>query len=147
MINIDSVIQGISIKINTFRDKLTTKIYMERVEQGFKEPCFFIKELRSNQTKEISNRYKRVHLYDIHYFPNPNSRTKNQDMRAMAELLYENMEYITVGSKPLMGLEMNHQIQDGVLHFFVRYPVHLFKEVEAIPKMESLDYGGGLKSE
>ena len=40
---INSIIEGISIAINTeFEDVYT--IYTESVEQGLKEPCFFIKQ-------------------------------------------------------------------------------------------------------
>ena len=141
---IDEIRKAILRKINSFRDK-DTKIYSEGIEQNFKEPCFYVKELRSNQDRELGNRYKRGHLYDIHYFPNPNSSTKNADMREMAEILYDQMEYIKVEGRPLMGLDMSHEIIEGILHFFVRYPVYLYKETEHIPVMENLEQQGGLK--
>lgn len=142
---IDEIRKAISRKINSFRDKETTKIYSESIEQGFQEPCFYIKEVNSSHNKELNNRYKRDHLYDVHYFPNPNSSTKNADMRAMADVLYEQMEYIEVEGRPLMGLDMNHRIVDGVLHFFVRYPMFVKKEAEPVPLMENLEIKGGLK--
>lgn len=141
---IDEIRKAILRKINTFRDK-DTKIYSETIEQGFLEPCFYIKEVNSSQNRELGNRYKREHLYDIHYFPNPNSPTKNVDMRAMAEILYDQMEYIELEGRPLMGLDMSHEIIEGILHFFVRYPVHLYKETEPVPVMENLKQQGGLK--
>lgn len=141
---IDEIRKAILRKINSFRDK-DAKIYSEGIEQSFQEPCFYIKELRSNQDRELGNRYKRGHLYDIHYFPNPNSSTKNADMREMAEILYDQMEYIELEGRPLMGLDMSHEIIEGILHFFVRYPVHLYKETEPIPVMENLEQQGGLK--
>ena len=144
-VTIDEVRKAISIKINTFRDKGTTKIYSEEIKQGFEEPCFYIKELRTNQDRELGNRYRRGHSYDIHYFPNPNSETKNADLRKMAETLYDQMEYIEVAGRPLMGLDMNHRIVDGILHFFVKYPMFIYKEIEFIPKMENLEYEGGVK--
>ena len=143
---INEIRKAIERKINSFRDKATTKIYSEGIEQNFKEPCFYVKELRTNQNRELGNRYKRGHLYDIHYFPNPNSSTKNADMREMAEILYDQMEYIEVEGRPLMGLDMSHEIIEGILHFFVRYPVHLYKETEPIPVMENLEQQGGLKN-
>ncbi|WMM24049.1 hypothetical protein RBU61_14110 [Tissierella sp. MB52-C2] len=144
-VTIDEVRKAISRKINTFRDKETTKIYSESIEQNFHEPCFYIRELRSNQNKELGNRYKRGHFYNIHYFPNPDNEKKNEEMREMAEVLYDQMEYIEVADRPLMGLEMNHKIVDGVLHFFVKYPMFIYKEIEFIPKMENLEYEGGVK--
>lgn len=144
-VTIDGVRKGIMKKINTFRDKATTELYAEGIAQDFEEPCFFIKELKSNQNRELGNRYKRGHFYDIHYFPNPKSSRTNAELRQMAELLYDNVEYIEVAGKPLMGLDMNHEIIDGVLHFFVKYPMYLYKETDPIPAMENLDQRGGLK--
>jgi hypothetical protein len=142
---IDEIRKAILRKINTFRDK-DTKIYSETIEQGFQEPCFFVKEVNTSHERELGNRYKRDHLYDIHYFPNPNSPTKNADMRAMAEVLYEQMEYIEVAGRLLMGFDMKHEIVDGVLHFFVRYSMIVYKETEPIPLMENLEIEGGLKN-
>lgn len=142
-VTVDDVIKAISTKINSFRDKSTTKIYMEEVDQDFKEPCFYIKELRSSQNKELGNRYKRGHFYDIHYFPGGDK--VNEEMREMAETLYDHMEYIEVAGNPLMGLDMNHRVVGGVLHFFVKYPLFVYKEVEQIPDMGNLEYEGGLK--
>lgn len=146
-ITIDDVRKGIMIKINSFRDKNTTQMYDEKMEQNFKEPCFFIKELKSNQNREFGNRYKRGHFYVIHYFSDPDSESKNQDMRKMAETLYDNLEYIEVSGKLVMGQDMNHEIIDGVLHFFVKYPFFVYKETEPIPTMETIYYEGGIKSD
>ena len=144
---IDDVRKGIMKQINTFRDKDTTEIYSEDIPQNFKEPCFFIKEVRSSQTKELGKRYKGGHLYDIHYFSNPDSNSKNQDMRDMAEIMYGHMEFIEVNNKLTMGQELNHQIVDGVLHFFVKYPLFLYKEMPEIPSMENLYQKGDIKHE
>lgn len=144
-VTIDDVRKGISKKINTFRNKDTTELYFEGIPQKFEEPCFFIKEIRSNQNRELGNRYKRRHSYDIHYYPNPKSSRKNAELRQMAELLYDNMEYIDVAGKPVMGQDMSHEIVDGVLHFFVKYPIYLYKETDIIPNMENLEQQGGLK--
>ena len=144
-VTIDDVRKGIMRKINTFRDKATTELYSEGILQNFKEPCFYIQEIRSSQDRELGSRYKRGHLYDIHYFPDPKNSMKNAELRQMAETLYDNMEYIEVAGKLTMGLDMNHKIADGVLHFFVKYPLLLFKETDPIPAMENLQYEGGLK--
>lgn len=146
-ITIDDVRKGIMKQINTFRDKDTTGIYSEDTPQDFKEPCFFIKEVRSSQTKELGNRYKRGNLYNIRYFPNPDSNSRNQEMRDIAEIMYGHMEFIEINNKLAMGQELNHQIIDGVLHFFVKYPLFLYKEMPKIPYMENLYQKGDIKRE
>lgn len=146
-ITIDDVRKGIMKKINTFRDKDNTEIYSEEIPQNFKEPCFFVKEVRTSQAKELDNRYKRGHLYNIQYFPNPNSNSKNQEMREIAEGMYEHMEFIEINNKLVMGNDLNHQIVDGLLHFFVKYPLLLYKEIPEIPVMENLYQEGDIKYE
>lgn len=145
-VTIDDVKKGIIKKINTFRDKDITEIYSEGVKQDFKEPCFFIKEIRSSQNRELANRYKRGHFYDIHYFPNPKSSRKNAELRQMSEVLYDQMEYIEIAGKLTMGLDMTHEIVDGVLHFFVKYPFYVYKGREPIPTIENIEYEGGVKN-
>lgn len=146
-VTIDDVKKGIMKKINLFRDKSTTKLYSEDIKQGFKEPCFFIKEIKSSQNKALGNRYKRGHSYDIHYFPSPDSNTKNAELREVAEVLYDQMEYIEIAGKLTMGLDMTHEIVDGVLHFFVKYPFYVYKEKEPIPTIENIEYEGGVKND
>lgn len=144
-ITIDDIRKGIMKKINSFRDKEATEVYSEEIPQNFKEPCFFIRELRTSQNRELGNRYKRNHSYDIHYFPIPNSDSKNEEMRDMAEILYDQLEYIEVNKKLIMGQDMDHKIVDGVLHFYIKYPIFVYKETDSIPTMENLDHKGGLK--
>lgn len=146
-IAIDDVRKGIMKKINTFRDKDTTEIYSEDTPQDFKEPCFFIEEIRTSQTKELGNRYKRNNLYTIRYFPDPDSNSKKQEMRDMAETMYDHMEFIEINKKLAMGHELNHKIIDGVLHFFVKYPLFLYKEMPKVPFMENLYQKGDIKYE
>ena len=52
------------------------KIYTESIEQGFKEPCFFIAVLDSDQARIIGNRYQKTIAVNVHYFPATKAKNK-----------------------------------------------------------------------
>lgn len=118
------------------------KRYGEEIRQGFEEPCFFVKLLTASQTQELDIRYMRTHSFDIHYFPVDNSNNEAHDM---AEQLYDTLELIEFNGALYRGINMNHEIVDGVLHFFVDYNFHVRRIVPDVPKMESLEQEGWVK--
>ena len=133
---VNNLIDGISIKLNqVFGDG--KKIYSETVKQGLKEPCFFIAVLNPSQSKMIGGRYFRQHPFDVHYFP-ANTDGKNEEMRRVASQLLDGLEYITLTNGDLVrGTNMNYEVVDGVLHFFVQYNMYI-KKIEVIDDMETL---------
>src|SRR5690606_31329941 len=118
------------------------KRYGEEIRQGFEEPCFFVKLLTAGQTQELGTRYMRTHSFDIHYFPRDES---NADAHAMAEQLYDALEVVEFNGQKYRGTGMNHEIVDGVLHFFVDYNFHVRRIVPDMPRMESLEQEGWVK--
>lgn len=118
------------------------KRYGEEIRQGFEEPCFFVKLLNASQTKELHPRYMRTHSFDIHYFPRDES---NADAHAMAEQLYDALEVVEFNGQKYRGTRMNHEIVDGVLHFFVEYNFHTRREVPEVPKMADMEQEGWVK--
>nr|DAQ25830.1 MAG TPA: tail completion protein [Caudoviricetes sp.] len=116
---INSIIEGISISINTeFEDVYT--IYTESVEQGLKEPCFFISCLNPTSKVFLGERYFRTNQMCIQYIP-ANKSVEKEDCNAVTERLFNCLEYITVGEDLIRGSKMNSEIVDGVLNFFVNY--------------------------
>lgn len=139
------------VTINTVRKAVIAKlksqfpdmdVYGEEIAQGFQEPCFFVKLFPVSQTQVVGNRYMRYHSFDIHYFSN--AEYENDDMHDMAEQLYELMEYIGTEDNLHRGTEMKHEIQEGVLHFFVDYNFHVSKVVQK-EFMEDLEFRFALK--
>lgn len=113
------------------------QVYGEKVLQGFKEPSFYVKVFNANHKKDLNTRYNRTYNIDIHYFG-----TSNKDCESMAEELYENMEYLQ--GNYAKGVNMNHKVTNGVLHFLVDYKLRLKRETAAEPKfadMEVNQYG------
>ena len=96
------------------------EVYDELVKQGMIEPCFFVKIIEQDTTKEMKNRYKFKYMFDIHYFLDENTVNLNEQYHSMAENLFENLELFTdLSGGYLRGLDKRSDIQDNVLHFFV----------------------------
>lgn len=125
------------------------RIYGEEIRQGFQEPCFFVKLFPVQQDREFGRRYKRMHSFDIHFFPAEagidEEEKSNLDMHDMAEKLYDRLEYIQVHDGLIRGYKMRHEIMDGVLHFFVDYDFHLLRPHPTLPKMQELEQEGHVK--
>lgn len=116
---INSIIEGISIAINTeFGERYT--IYTESVEQGLKEPCFFISCLNPTSKVFLGERYFRTNQMCIQYIPT-NTSVEKEECNAVTERLFNCLEYITVGEDLIRGSKMSSEIVDGVLNFFVNY--------------------------
>lgn len=116
---INSIIEGISIALNTeFGERYT--IYTESVEQGLKEPCFFISCLNPTSKVFLGERYFRTNQMCIQYIPT-NKSVEKEECNAVTERLFNCLEYITVGEDLIRGSKMSSEIVDGVLNFFVNY--------------------------
>lgn len=139
---VNNLIDGISIKLNqVFGDD--KKIYSETVKQGLKEPCFFIAVLNPSQEKMIKGRYFRQHPFDVHYFPSKDGG--NKEIQSVASQLLDGLEYITLANGDLVrGTNMNYEVVDGVLHFFVQYNMYI-KKIEVSDDMETLTIETDLK--
>ncbi len=143
MVTIDDVRKGVIAKIASFKEA-NTPIYGEGIPQNFKEPCFFIQVVRTSHTQQLDYRYNRRHLFDIHYFPKPGNNI-NEQILAMAERLYEELEYIEVNGKLTRSVDMYHESVDKVLHFFLAYNFTVKKQALQVPSMENLYQKGELK--
>lgn len=96
------------------------KIYTENIEQGLSEPCFFIVLLQAQQSRIIGNRFILSASFDVHYFPS--TKAKNKEMQEVAQRLYPVLQRITLlDGDMLNGFEMNWEMVEDVLHFFVSY--------------------------
>lgn len=143
MVTLDDARKGVMAKIASFND-VNTPIYGEGIPRKFKELCFYIKVIRTSHKQQLGDRYNRRHLFDIHYFPKPGNNI-NEQILAMTEKLYSEMEYIEINGKLTRGIDMYHEVADGVLHFFVGYNFTVKKQAPHIPNMENLYQKGVLK--
>jgi len=140
---INKIIDGISITLNqVFGDEV--RIYSESITQGLIEPCFFIAVLNPSQTNFIGKRSFRQHPFDIHYFTAVQNSTT--ELQSKASDLYVALEAITLIDGDLVrGSKMNHEVIDGVLHFFVNFDMFINKVVVPEDGMEEVDHETELK--
>lgn len=127
----NEIVKGISVALNTaFGDKY--EIYQSAVEQGLTEPCFLISVLSPSQTPYLGARRRLAIPLDVHYFPA--QKGSSSEMMEIAEQLFAVLEFITLPDSSLVrAIQMNYEIQDGVLHFFITYSVFLTSFTEQTP--------------
>lgn len=133
---INAIIEAISIALGEeFGDRY--EIHMEDIEQGLKEPCFFISCTDPSERLFFAKRYLRDSQFCIQYFPE--SREKNKECNCVAERMKECLEYVTLKGedRPIRGSKMKHNIAGGVMNFFVDYDFFVYK-TEAQASMETM---------
>ena len=140
---IEEIIAGISSKIyETFGEGY--EIYVDRMAQNVKEPCFLISPLTHYQRKKLSNstysRYYREYPFCIFFYPERqgDQYTMNQ---VVAEKLYEALEYIETDIGKLRGTNMRYSIEDkDLLNFIVTYSLYVHKDItNELPKVETIE--------
>lgn len=125
---VNDLITGLSRTLYDNFDGVT--IYVDNVEQGFETPSFFVYLVSSFESPLLGNRAKRVCLFDIHYFP---KTEKNEELQGVASKLYVILRQIKLlNGDSINGFKLEHEIDDGVLHFFVKYnPIIYYPSVES----------------
>lgn len=137
---INSIIDAISITLNAeFGDDY--KIYTEDIEQGLKEPCFFVQCINPTNDRFLGNKYKRTHQFCIQYFPS--SEDKYSECMSVTDRLFVALDIV---GDEWMGTKMNGEVVDGVLHFFVNYDTFAYRTKEETP-METIEHQSNVKGD
>lgn len=138
---IKDIMNAISIRLyEVFGDGY--EIYMNDIQQGLTEPCFLITVVDYSKEQLLKSRSKRLVPFDIIFFPN---KGKSQCYEVADQMMNE-LEFITLldGDK-MRGTDMNSNVVDNVLHFFVNYNFMATVTEDAIDKMESIAIENGTK--
>ena len=67
-----------------------------------------------------------------------NNNLGNDDLNNMGDKLSTVLEDIQIGDALIHGFDIEYEVKDNKLHFFVEYPVLASYEVEKVSKMASL---------
>lgn len=130
----NDVIYSIS---NALDKEFGYEIHMEEIKQDLKEPCFFITLLDSSTQILVGKRYEKRHQICIQYFPE--SKHVQRECNHVAERLTLCLEYIgDLAGGFVRGTDMHYQVTDGVLHFFVNYNFHVFKQTKPEEPMHDM---------
>lgn len=139
---INKIIDGICIALNNeFGDSY--EIYTESVEQGLKEPCFFINSLNPTNAQFLNNKYERTQPFCIQYFPS--SSEKNYECNEVLEQLNQCLEYISVSDNLTRGTEMHGEMVDGILNYFIHYDFFVIKQEDAEERMGEFKHKSKVK--
>ena len=82
-------------------------------------------------------KYKQSLLFDVHYFSDK-EEDLNKDCLDVADNLYKALEYVEVNGHKYRSLKMNHKVEDGVLHFMLKFNYNILKVIEH-NKMKELE--------
>ena len=132
---LEDIIKGINRIIKS--EFPSMEIYANEIQQGFKEPCFFIKMLKLDEKQIIGERYFRRYFFDIRY--HPDKHKKSQNIWGIADKLQDLLEMITTPEQHLLrGTDRNAEVEDDVLHYFVSYNMFVIKPKNQEEYMENL---------
>ena len=99
------------------------EVYTESIEQGFIEPCFSIRLLRESMEPYPGGRTRITPYFDVRYFPREGTRPREECREVIRKL-----SFLLRALPGVRGTEIETEITDDVLHFFVSYP-HFVREV------------------
>lgn len=138
---INSIIDAISIALNAeFGNDYN--IYTESIEQGLKEPCFFVQCINPTSERFLGNRYKKTNQFCIQYFPS--SEDKYNECMDVTDRLFFSLDMI--GDNEWLATKMNSEVVDDVLNFFVNYDGFVYRIKEQIP-METIEHQSTVEGE
>lgn len=96
-------------------------IMSEGIEQGFEAPTFYIHLVDASEKRLLGDRAIRNVSLDVHYFPMSENEPK-AEINVIASKLYGVLRRIDLlDGTSINGLNLHHEIEDDVLHFFVEY--------------------------
>lgn len=127
--------------VNKFIDAITValhdqfgsayKYYVEDVEQNLTKPCFVVGTLNPLIRSTNAVRYKRTFPMVVHYFTDKKSTSEaKKDSYSIAERIFDSLEYLRVDDCLIRGENIEWELVDGVLQFFITYTVDVRKELE-----------------
>lgn len=135
---LNDILDGVTQRINElFGDDY--EIYTDEVQQGLKEPCFFVQFMEPAEKPMIGQRYFRQTYMYIQYMPGEVLQP-NRELNRVADVLMDGMEYITLADGSLLrGTGRSHRREDGILTFFVSYNLFILKIKSQEESMEGLE--------
>lgn len=108
-------------------------VYTKQVEQGLKEPCFFVQFLDDAKNKINSIAYKNEMDFMITYLPD-----KSVDYGVVERVLYA-LEIIETMDGKYRGHRRKIAVQDDVGHISVTYTAYEQTQADEAEEMRELD--------
>lgn len=113
------------------------KIYDNAVSQGCMDGCFFVKSSIVPRKHQLGNIYQHSEKVEIRYFV-PNEESEDIALIMINELT-DLMEYIQIDGQYFRGKDMECNITDRILHFYVTYQTRVIQEEVTEETMQILE--------
>lgn len=115
----NEIMDAVTRKLDTLFPEMT--VYTSKVEQGLKEPCFFVGFLDPSETPLLGTRYFRSTGIYIQYLPGEGEQ-RTRELNRVLGVLMESMEYLSLADGTLIrGTKRSGEFKEKVLTFFVNY--------------------------
>lgn len=135
---LNDILTGVNAKLKELFGE-DTVIYTDAVEQGLKEPCFFVGFLEPSEKTVIGRRHFRSTGMYIQYLPGSPAQI-NRELYRVSDILMDGMETITLRNGDILrGSGLSSKVSEGVLNFFVNYNLFVIKPSEESPDMETIE--------
>jgi len=105
----------------------------------------FVHQINSEQSPSNGRFHNRFYFFNIRYHPDTKKHSQNKRISEITEQLYRCLTYIKTDDQPVKASSMRTEVHDGVLHFFVDYPIRVILPAPDVPDMQTLDINENLK--
>ncbi len=113
-------------------------VFLEALPQGFKPPCFFIREVKRSRMRTVGERFREKVEVEISYYPK-NKLNPREECHTVAKALFELLEFVSTDEGLLRGIDKRSEVENGELKFFVSFEFFTVN-VKDTEKMERMDY-------
>lgn len=129
---INEILKGIA---KALRDEFgeSLNIYLNEVEQGLIEPCFFISVLNPDVKQVLGRRYVLNCPVSVQFI----SVEDREIINAQGSRLFNCLELISVSGDLVRGRNMSYSINEDILTFTVTYNIYFYRN-QAKEFMEKL---------
>ena len=120
---INEILKGIA---KSLRDEFgeSLNIYLNEVEQGLIEPCFFISVLNPDVKQVLGRRYVLNCPVSVQFI----SGEDREVINTQGSRLFNCLELISVSGDLVRGRNMSYSINEDILTFTVTYNIYFYKK-------------------
>lgn len=112
-------------------------IYIDKLEQGYENPCFFVSLVDWYSDELIMGREKVHTQFNVTFFPR-NEDEPTDECYEMIPKLRECLRMIELENGDLhRGIDMDAKVADGLVQFYVTYNFETIEQQESDNSMES----------
>lgn len=150
VVDYNKVISAITMSIHNIDEWKDIDIYKEKDNEEINTPRIFVWTVNITESGKRTFKpeiYEVVQMMQVRYYPDENSTTKYQDCLDFAHKLKRVLMMIDVDDSKLRGSNINFNIDENILKFYVEYSYRTFYRPDEIAKMMQLQENYYLKGE